>query len=90
MNFGVALQELKEGKKLYRAGWNGKGMFVVYQKGYPEGIAINKNTSDALSIAEGTVIKFRPYLMMYTAQQDCVPWVASQSDILAEDWQELE
>ena len=38
MNFGEALEALKAGKKLKRAGWNGKGMFVVYQKGYPQGI----------------------------------------------------
>lgn len=35
MNFGKALEAVKDGKKIFRLGWNGKGMFVVYQKGYP-------------------------------------------------------
>ena len=34
MNFGKALEAVKDGKKIFRLGWNGKGMFVVYQKGY--------------------------------------------------------
>ena len=35
---------------------------------------------------EGTVCAFRPYLMMRTADGEFVPWVASQSDLLADDW----
>ena len=86
-DFAWALVKVLQGEKIFRENWNGKGMFVVYQKGYPEGIASNKNTSEALGIPEGTVIKYRPYLMMYTAQGDCVPWVASQTDILGSDWE---
>lgn len=87
MTFSTALDEVKGGNKIARKGWNGKGMFVVYQKGYPQGIAINKNTAEATGIPEGTVKSFRPYLMMYTAQGDFVPWVASQTDLLADDWE---
>lgn len=89
MNFSDALNLLKQAKKLARAGWNGKNMFVVLQKGYPDGIAINKNTAEATGIAEGTIKKFLPYLMFMTADGDFVPWVASQTDLLAEDWQNL-
>lgn len=85
-SFDLALAYLKEGRRVQRAGWNGKGMFVVYQKGYPNGIPINANTAEATGIPQGTVKCFHPYLMMYTAQGDFVPWVASQTDILAEDW----
>lgn len=87
MNFSEALVLVKTGKKIGRSGWNGKGMFVVFQKGYPDGIAINKNTAEATGIAQGTICKFLPYLMMRTAQGDFVPWLASQTDILAEDWE---
>lgn len=86
MNFGQALELLKSGRRVSRAGWNGKGMWLAYQRGYPEGIAINKNTADATGLAEGTVCKFLPYLIMRTAQGDFVPWLASQTDILADDW----
>lgn len=85
--FDKAIRRLKEGDKMARIGWNGKGMYVVMQQGYPEGIPINANTARATELPEGTVMSFRPYLMMYTAQGDFVPWVASQTDLLAEDWQ---
>ncbi|MCY1141369.1 DUF2829 domain-containing protein [Actinoplanes sp. Pm04-4] len=86
MNFGRALALLKTGGKVAREGWNGKGMFVVHQAGYPDGIAINQNTADATGLEVGTVCAFRPYLMMRTVDGDFVPWVASQTDLLAEDW----
>lgn len=87
MNFGQALERLETGNKMARAGWNGKGMYIVLQEGYPKGIPINANTARATEIPEGTVMKFRPYIMMYTADGDFVPWVASQTDLLSDDWQ---
>jgi hypothetical protein len=87
MDFSDALYLVKDGRRIARSGWNGKDMYVCYQKGYPEGIAINKNTSEATGIAEGVVCYFRPYLMMKTATpEEFVPWVASQTDLLANDW----
>jgi hypothetical protein len=86
MDFGEALGALNGGKRVGRDGWNGSGMFIVLQAGYPDGIPINANTARATGIPEGMVRRFRPYLMMMTAQGDFVPWVASQSDLLASDW----
>jgi Protein of unknown function (DUF2829) len=86
MDFSEALTALKQRRRLTRTGWNGKGMFVVWQAGYPEGIGINRNTAEATGIPEGTVCNFRPYLMMRTVDGEFVPWVASQTDLLAEDW----
>jgi len=85
-DFGDALRLLRVGHRLSRAGWNGKGMFIVLQAGYPDGIPINKNTAQATGIEQGTVCRFRPYLMMFTADGEFVPWVASQTDLLADDW----
>lgn len=75
MTFGQAIEYAKQGKKIQRTGWNGKGMFVVYQKGYPEGIPANKNTAEAFGIEEGELFKVRPYLQMRCA--DGTPNVAS-------------
>jgi hypothetical protein len=86
MNFSQALEFIKHGNKLSREGWNGRGMFLVFQKGYPEGIPINANTAEALDQPVGTVCKFQPYIMMYTAQGNFVPWLATQSDLLSDDW----
>jgi hypothetical protein len=87
MTFSEALERARiPGTRISREGWNGKGMFVVYQKGYPNGIAINANTAEATGIPEGTVVAFRPYLMMKTVDGEFVPWVISQTDALADDW----
>lgn len=86
MDFGKALEALKSGKRVARSGWNGKGMWLTYQKAYPDGIAINANTAEATGLPQGTVCKFLPYLMMKTVDNSFVPWLASQTDILAEDW----
>jgi len=88
--FGEALRNMKQGNKVARKGWNGHGMWAVMQKGYPDGIHINKNTAEATGIPEGTLMKFRPYFMLFTAQGDFAHWVPSSSDILADDWQIVE
>jgi hypothetical protein len=86
MTFGMAIEALKNGYKVARAGWNGKGMFVVYQKGYPEGIPCNKQTAEAYGYNEGDLFKCRPYMQMRCADGTHQMWLASQSDILENDW----
>ena len=86
MNFGDALVLLKQGKRVARKGWNGKNMSVAYQKGYPDGIPCNKNTAQAWGMEEGELFKCRPYLQMRCADGTFQMWLASQSDILADDW----
>lgn len=87
MNFGHALEKLKQGSKLGRKGWNGKGMFVVYQKGYPQGIPCNKQTAEAWGLKEGDLFKCEPYLQIRTAYGSHAMWVPSINDVLAEDWE---
>jgi hypothetical protein len=86
-DIGWAVREMRYyGGKVSRVGWNGKGMYLVFQKGYPDGIPINANTAQATGIAQGTVCKFLPYIMMRTATGEFVPWLCSQTDLLANDW----
>lgn len=87
MNFGLAIEAAKMGHKIARQGWNGKGMWVVYRTGYPDGIPANKNTADAVGIPEGALFKVRPYLQMKCVDGSFQMWLASQSDILEDDWQ---
>lgn len=87
-NFGEALKLLKEGKRLARLGWNGKNMFVVYQKSYPQGIPANKQTAEAWGINEGDLFKVEPYLQIKMANGSHAMWVPSINDVLAEDWLE--
>lgn len=85
-SFGQALEYLKEGNKIARKGWNGKGMFVVYQKGYPQGISCNKQTADAWGIDEGDLFRCEPYLQIKMVNGSHAMWVPSINDVLANDW----
>ncbi len=75
MTFGLAVEALKQGQKVARAGWNGKGMWLQYVEG---------GDWDVFTINAGYV--FRSFIAMKTVDDQIVPWVASQSDVLAEDW----
>ena len=86
MKFGEALEQLKLGSKMTRTGWNGKGMFVVYQKGYPAGISCNAQTANAWGLKEGDNFRCEPYLQIKMANGSHSMWVPSTNDILAEDW----
>lgn len=87
MKIGEAVEAMKGGQRVARAGWNSKGMYLAYQPGYPDGIPINANTAKATGQPEGTVLRFLPYVMMRTADGSFVPWLCSQTDLLAEDWE---
>lgn len=83
MDFGQALRLLKQGKRVAREGWNGKGMFLFLVPGSH----FKVNRPPLLGIyPEGTGIDYHAHIDMKTAQGDVVPWVASQSDLLSEDW----
>lgn len=76
--FGVAIQYLKEGHKVKRKGWNGKGIFIELQR--PD--EYSKMTHPYIFIDTTGLETNNPY-----APRDRVPWLASQTDMLAEDWQ---
>lgn len=83
-DFSWALTFLKEGKKVARTGWNGKGMFLFLV----QGSTFTVNRPPLLGIyPEGTVIDYRSHVDMKTADGQVVPWVASQSDLLSDDWE---
>ena len=86
MNFGNAIQATKQGNKISRSGWNGKDMFVVYQKGYPDGISCNKQTAEAWNMKEGDLFKCEPYLQIQMVNGSHAMWVPSINDLLADDW----
>ena len=78
MDFGQALIELKNGNKVKRKGWNGDGIFL------------------ALQVPDKNSKMTQPYIYIDTlglktnnpnAPKGRVPWLASQTDILTEDWE---
>ena len=87
MNFGQALEKIKQGEKVAREGWNGKGMFIFLVPGSK----FKVNRPPLLGIyPEGTEVEYHAHIDMKTAQGYVVPWLASQADLLAEDWVEVE
>jgi hypothetical protein len=84
LDFGTVLGQLKAGHRIARAGWNGKGMYLLYVGGNDW----NADT-DAMDEREAE-LETAPFIAMKTADAKLVPWLASQTDILAEDWFVLE
>lgn len=84
LSFGDAIEALKKGKRLARAGWNGKGMFLYYvgANAYPAQTAIAK-----AHWGEGALVPYRAYIAMKTVDNDVQVWAASQSDMLENDWE---
>lgn len=87
LDFGIALNLIKEGKRVARAGWNGKDMFIFLVPGSQFIV----NRPPLLGIyPEGTEVQYQNHVDMKTAEGSIVPWLASQSDLLATDWFEVE
>lgn len=72
MSFGEAIVKLKAGKKMSRRGWNGKNMFIYI--------------CHSLLPYAGATYPSSEFIVMKTADEKLIPWLASQTDMLAEDW----
>ena len=83
MNFGQALEEVKAGRLISREGWNGKNMFVYYVSGGT--FSTNRKPLTTI-LGENVVVNYRSHLDMKYADGSFGVWLASQSDILADDW----
>lgn len=85
--FSRALEDIKAGKKVSRAGWNGKGMFIFLVPGS----TFKVSRAPLLGIyPEGTEINYHGHIDMKTADNMIVPWLCSQTDMLANDWDVVE
>jgi hypothetical protein len=86
IDFGTAIKALKEGHKVARKGWNGRGMWIVLMPAlYLESGLVNGRTSKHLG--EGVDLDSQPYIAMFTADKKWQPgWTPSTADVLAEDW----
>ena len=83
MSFGMAVEAVKKGHKVARSGWNGKGMFLFL---VPRS-TFKVSRAPLLSVyPEGTEINYHAHIDMKTADDKVVPWLASQTDVLADDW----
>lgn len=93
MNFGQAIDALNNYQMVSRSGWNGKGMFIyktigniVDKEFIPKFASLPPSVKEFLQ-KKGDDVVFHSSITMYTAQGEMQPgWLASQADILAEDW----
>lgn len=86
MSFGHAIVALKAGKKVARAGWNGKGMYLIFVPA-TVGIKFGPNTPYGKAVGTDTLRNINAHIDMKTANGDFQPgWLASQTDKLANDW----
>lgn len=86
MDFGEALTALKAGGRVTRAGWNGVGMWLVLVPGSAITVEIGRPLGNAAPELVGQQVQYLPHIDMRTTQGQIVPWLASQTDVLAEDW----
>jgi Protein of unknown function (DUF2829) len=87
MNFGQ--DALKAGARVCREGWNGKGMWLAYSPGHDSLPAEKFFAGPNREHAErnGGAARVLPSITMCTADGDILPgWLASQTDMLANDW----
>ena len=77
MNFEQALHQVKHGANIARRGWNGKGVWVFYVP--PEAAHVPQKFGGGYPV--------QAFLMMKTVDDTIVPWLISQSDVLADDWE---
>lgn len=81
---GWAVKQMQNGSRVCRSGWNGKGMFLFLVPGS----RFEVNRAPLLGIyPAGTVIDYHAHVDMRTVGGEIVPWLCSQTDLLAIDWE---
>jgi hypothetical protein len=91
-SIGWAIEQIRNGERVCRRGWNGKGMWIAYSPGRPDGLPkehfwspANQAYADSLPNGMAPVL---PCITMRTADGSILMgWLASQTDLLATDWE---
>lgn len=82
-DIGWAVNHMRNGKRVCRAGWNGVGMWLYYVPS-----ADYTAQTDVAKEFIGRLVPYQAYIAMRTVQGTVVPWLCSQTDLLAVDWEE--
>jgi hypothetical protein len=87
MTFGQAIEAMKVGQKVARAGWNGKGMFAYYvpANSYPVQTGAAKS-----HFGEGAMVPYNAYMAIKNVNETVSTWVPSVNDVLSDDWRIVE
>lgn len=92
MTFGEAIEALKQGKFVQRVGWNGKGMYLwLLPAAFVKAEWCKEPHLKSLAVANGGEVECLGSIRMLTADKKVLTgWLASQTDVLSEDWQIVE
>lgn len=84
MSFGMAIEAIRAGKCITRAGWNGRGMFVylVPESAYPASTRAAKS-----HFGEAAMVPYNAYMAIKNVNNTVSTWVPSVNDCLAQDWE---
>lgn len=92
MDFGKAIEALREGKLVSRDGWNGKGMFIMKQIPAEIGLdvipkmqSVQQSAKDLLKDLNVS-LKYNNQMLIIKSDGNSDSWVPSSSDVFAEDW----
>jgi hypothetical protein len=86
VDFGHALTALRNGERVTRAGWNAPGQWLILVPGSTITVAADRPLGIAAPDLIGQQVQYAPHIDIFTVQRTLVPWFASQTDALAEDW----
>ncbi len=96
LNYGQAIEALRNGKRVAREGWNGKGMFVFKQipaeiglEIIPKMQSVPQSVKDEM-LKNGTTLKYTNQMAIVNTDGRVDSWVASSSDTFANDWVALD
>lgn len=84
---GWAIKEMRDGRRTRRAGWNGKGMYLFLVPGSTFVVQPDRPMGIACPELAGKEVNYHAHVDMLTAQGYVVPWLCSQADLLAVDWE---
>jgi len=87
MTFGQAIEAIKTGQKVARAGWNGKGMFVYYVPA--NSYAVQTGAAKSY-FGEGAMVPYNAYMAIKNVNETVSTWVPSVNDVLSDDWRIVE
>ena len=90
MSFGFAIEAARAGKKIARAGWNGKDMWLSISHNVPTEVPAENfwspNNRDYAEKNGGSAVVLPSFTMKTASGEILMGWLASQSDMLAMDW----
>jgi hypothetical protein len=87
MDIGQAVKRLQSGDRVCREGWNGRGMYIFLVPGSTFTVEADRPMGRACPELVGKQIDYHAHVDMKTAQGYVVPWLCSQADLLADDWE---